>query len=53
MTGDRIKFHSERAAAELDLALRASHVQAARSHFGLSALHLEQLNRLFEAPAER
>ena len=53
MTGDDIQFHSQRAAAELDLALRARHVQAARAHFGLSTLHLERLNRLCEAPAER
>jgi hypothetical protein len=51
MTGDRIKFHSERAAVELDLAMRASHVAAARAHFGLSQLHLEQLTRLIGAPA--
>ena len=51
MTGDPIKFHSERAAVELDLAMRASHVAAARAHFGLSRLHLEQLTRLTGAAA--
>ena len=51
MTGDPIKFHSERAAAELDLAMRASHANAARAHFGLSQLHLQRLTRLIEDPA--
>ena len=52
MSGDRIQFHSQRAQAELDLAMRASHVAAARAHFGLSALHIQQLEALIE-PAER
>ena len=46
MTGDQIKFHSKRAADELDLAMRAQNVNAARAHFGLSSLHLERLTRL-------
>jgi hypothetical protein len=46
MSGDPVKFHSERAAAELDLAMHASHQAAARAHFGLSQLHLERLTRL-------
>ncbi len=46
MSGDQIEFHSQRAAAELDLARRASHAKAARAHFELSALHLERLERL-------
>ena len=48
MSGDSIRFHSQRAQAELDLAMRASHVAAARAHFGLSALHLERLEALIE-----
>ncbi|HEX9932372.1 MAG TPA: hypothetical protein VGB08_05970 [Allosphingosinicella sp.] len=51
MTGDQIKFHSQRAAAELDLAMRAGHVAAARAHFGLSQLHLQRLERLAAEPA--
>ncbi|HEX8366807.1 MAG TPA: hypothetical protein VF603_16125 [Allosphingosinicella sp.] len=46
MSGDPVKFHSERAATELDLAMQASHKAAARAHFGLSQLHLERLTRL-------
>jgi hypothetical protein len=46
MSGDPISFHSQRAQAELDLAMRAQHVAAARAHFGLSRLHLEHLTRL-------
>lgn len=48
MTGDQIRFHSERAAAELDLAASASNVAAARAHFELSKLHLERLDRLLD-----
>jgi len=51
MTGDPIKFHSERAAAELELAMRASHTAAARAHFALSQLHLDRLTRLVETSA--
>ena len=51
MSGDSIKFHSERAQAELDLAMRAGHVAAARAHFGLSQLHLDRLTRLIGDPA--
>jgi hypothetical protein len=43
MTGDDIHFHSARAAAELELAKRADHIQAARAHIGLYALHLDRL----------
>jgi hypothetical protein len=48
MTGDQLKFHSERAAAELELAIGARDAKAAKAHFGLSALHLERLGRLIE-----
>ncbi len=43
---DQISFHSERAMAELDQALRASSVMAARAHFDLSALHLQRMQSL-------
>lgn len=46
---DQIQFHSERAMAELDQALRASCLQAAHAHFGLSALHLDRMRSLNEA----
>jgi len=47
-TQDEIEFHSERAEAELDLALSASSVQAARAHFGLSVLHVDKMQSLAE-----
>ena len=51
MSGDQIKFHSERAAAELELARKACHAQAAKAHLGLSALHSERVEKLAaEAP---
>ena len=43
---DDIKFHAERAMAELDQAIRAASVPAARAHFTLSALHLEKMQAL-------
>ena len=52
--GDDITFHSKRAMAELDLAVRASSTPAARAHFGLSALHLERMKTLAgDAPTAR
>jgi hypothetical protein len=51
MSGDSIRYHSLRAQAELDLAMRASHIAAARAHFDLSSLHIQQLEALIE-PAE-
>jgi hypothetical protein len=42
----KIDFHSERAMAELDQALQAGSVLAARAHFNLSALHLERMRGL-------
>jgi len=41
-----IRFHSDRALAELDRALDADCIQAARAHFGLSALHLDKMQDL-------
>ncbi len=46
MIPDDVKFHADRAMAELDLAIRAACVDAARSHFTLSALHLEKMRAL-------
>ena len=45
-TQDEIEFHSERAEAELDMALGAASIQAARAHFGLSSLHIDKLQSL-------
>jgi hypothetical protein len=41
-----IQIHSDRALAELDRALDAQCIQAARAHFGLSALHLDRMQDL-------
>ena len=41
-----IRFHSDRALTELDRALDAECIQAARAHFGLSALHLDKMQDL-------
>jgi hypothetical protein len=46
--GDDISFHSKRAMAELDLAVRAETSAAARAHFGLSSLHLDRMRVLTE-----
>ena len=43
---DRINYHIGRAKAELDLAERAASVSAARSHYGLSSLHMARLRGL-------
>ena len=50
---DEIKFHSERAMTELDLAVRAGHPLAARAHLTLSALHLERMRSLSYAQSAR
>ncbi len=47
---DDIRFHSERAMAELDRALSASCLDAARAHFSLSALHLDRMRALGGTP---
>jgi hypothetical protein len=49
---DEIKIHSDRATAELDLALRAKSLNAARAHFGLTALHLARMRVLAGLAAE-
>ena len=43
---DRIDYHLSRARAELDLAQQAASAKAARSHYDLSSLHLQQLRGL-------
>ena len=43
---DDIGFHSRRAMAELDLAVRAASTPAARAHFSLSVLHLDRMKEL-------
>jgi hypothetical protein len=45
---DDIKFHSDRAMNELDLASRAIDMRAAEAHLRLSALHLERMRQLAE-----
>jgi hypothetical protein len=49
---DEIRIHSDRASAELDMALSAQSIQAARAHFGLTALHLERMRDLADRAAE-
>ncbi|HEY0044750.1 MAG TPA: hypothetical protein VGB62_09395 [Allosphingosinicella sp.] len=46
MTGDEIKYHSDRAMTELDLAVRSENTSAARAHLALSALHLDRMRKL-------
>jgi hypothetical protein len=48
---DEIKFHSDRAMSELDLASRAADMRAAEAHLRLSALHLERMRQLTETVA--
>jgi len=49
---DPVKIHSERAMAELDLAVRAEHAVAARAHLSLSVLHLERMREFCDKPNE-
>lgn len=46
---EKIEYHSERAMAELDLALSARSHEASQAHFGLSALHLDRMRSLKSA----
>lgn len=50
---EEIELHSERAMAELDLALNAATIRAARAHYGLSALHLDRMRDLKRLLVER
>jgi hypothetical protein len=45
---DEIKFHSDRAMSELELASRSADMRAAEAHLRLSALHLERMRQLTE-----
>ena len=45
-TKEEMKFHSDRAVAELDLGLHARSIEAARAHYDLSALHFEKMRKL-------
>ncbi len=47
---DDVRFHSDRAMAELDLALRAQSSVAAEAHLKLSALHFEKVKNLSMLP---
>jgi hypothetical protein len=49
---EEIRLHSDRASAELDLALSAQSIQAARAHFSLTALHLDRMRDLADRAAE-
>jgi hypothetical protein len=40
---DEIELHTERWMAELQLASRAAHPEAARAHLGLSTLHFQRM----------
>ena len=46
---DDIGYHSRRAMAELLLAARATHADAARAHHALANLHLERMQALSAA----
>jgi hypothetical protein len=43
---DDISFHSRRALAELDLAVKAACGTAARAHLSLSGLHLDRMRHI-------
>jgi hypothetical protein len=43
---DEIKFHTDRAMAELAIASKTRSPEAARAHLRLSALHLDEMRRL-------
>jgi hypothetical protein len=45
---EEIKFHTDRALAEIDLASHCHDHRAAEAHLGLSAMHLERMRELTE-----
>jgi hypothetical protein len=49
---DQIQLHSDRAMIELDRALDADCIQAARAHFELSTLHLDRVRTLKQKQAQ-
>ncbi len=50
---DKVRIHSDRALAELDLACTAANAAVARAHFDLTALHLEAMRDLVVPAAQR
>jgi hypothetical protein len=48
---DEVKFHSDRAMAEIDMASRSLDRSAAEAHLRLSSLHLERVRALSRAGA--
>lgn len=48
---DELKFHSDRAMAEIDIASRSLDRTAAEAHLRLSALHLDRVRALSRAGA--
>jgi hypothetical protein len=48
MHDEIIRYHADRAIAELDMALAARNAEAARAHFHLSSLHLERSQKLVD-----
>jgi hypothetical protein len=46
---DEVKFHSDRAMAEIDLASKSPDANAAEAHLRLSALHLDRVRALSAA----
>jgi hypothetical protein len=49
---DEIRLHCDRASAELDMALSAQSIRAARAHFSLTALHLDRMRDLADRTVE-
>jgi hypothetical protein len=48
---DEVKFHSDRAMAEIDLARKSRDRNAANAHLRLSSLHLDRVRGLSGAKA--
>lgn len=46
---DEVKFHSDRAMAEIDLAAKAADLHAAKAHLQLSELHVQRIRALSAA----
>ena len=47
---EQLNFHADRATAELDKALDAPSLDAAKAHFDRSALHFDKLRDLSQGP---
>jgi hypothetical protein len=48
---DEVKFHSDRAMAEIDRAARSLDTAAARAHLDLSSFHLDRVRELSRGTA--